>query len=235
MARTHLTLSEPDLERPAVQSRCAAVDSATRRHPDERCWENRGAERDGRECVHRTRAEAGSTEAGSTEAHPTEAHPGRRPTRCSGGRPDRRIAAAAKDGFPAFVPAEVPAGWTVTDATYALLGDGQVSLLPRGVEEYLERRAAALSASTDPGHSGAGATAPKASAAETRGARKTVARIDKQLARITEREQALHAELVEHAADYEHLATVHVQLRELAGQKESLEEQWLSAATLLEG
>lgn len=26
---------------------------------------------------------------------------------------------AAKDGFPAFVPAEVPAGWTATDATYA--------------------------------------------------------------------------------------------------------------------
>jgi len=25
---------------------------------------------------------------------------------------------AAKDGFPAFVPAEVPAGWTATDATY---------------------------------------------------------------------------------------------------------------------
>lgn len=27
--------------------------------------------------------------------------------------------AAAKDGYPAFVPADVPAGWTVTDAAYA--------------------------------------------------------------------------------------------------------------------
>ena len=32
----------------------------------------------------------------------------------------------------------------VTDSTWALLGDGQVSMLPRGVEEYLERREAAL-------------------------------------------------------------------------------------------
>ena len=30
----------------------------------------------------------------------------------------------------------------VTDSIWALLGDGQVSMLPRGVEEYLERRAA---------------------------------------------------------------------------------------------
>src|SRR5688500_19454813 len=28
----------------------------------------------------------------------------------------------------------------VTDSTWALLGDGQISMLPRGVDEYLERR-----------------------------------------------------------------------------------------------
>jgi ATP-binding cassette subfamily F protein uup len=35
----------------------------------------------------------------------------------------------------------------VTDSTWALLGDGQVSMLPRGVDEYLERRAALHAAS----------------------------------------------------------------------------------------
>ena len=34
----------------------------------------------------------------------------------------------------------------VTDSTWALLGDGTISMLPRGVEEYLERRAADLRA-----------------------------------------------------------------------------------------
>ncbi len=62
-----------------------------------------------------------------------------------------------------------------------------------------------------------------------------MARLDKQLARIAERERALHDELVEHAADYERLAAVDVQLRGLAAEKDALEEQWLEAASLLEG
>ncbi len=37
----------------------------------------------------------------------------------------------------------------VTDSTWALLGDGQISMLPRGVDEYLERRAAAHLSHTD--------------------------------------------------------------------------------------
>ena len=72
------------------------------------------------------------------------------------------------------------------------------------------------------------------SAAEQREARKTVARLDKQLARLAEQEKALHDELVEHAADYERLAEVDVRLRELTAQKDALEEEWLTAAELLE-
>jgi len=36
----------------------------------------------------------------------------------------------------------------VTDSVWALLGDGQVSMLPRGVDEYLERRAASASSAS---------------------------------------------------------------------------------------
>ena len=39
--------------------------------------------------------------------------------------------------------------------------------------------------------------------------------------------------MVEHATDYERLATVDVRLRELAAQKDDLEEEWLEAADLL--
>ena len=125
----------------------------------------------------------------------------------------------------------------VTDATYALLGDGQVSLLPRGVEEYLERREAALAHHAEASRSAAAApveASRSVSAAEQREARKTVARLDKQLARLGEQEKALHDELVEHAADYERLAEVDVRLRELTAQKDALEEEWLTAAELLE-
>jgi ATP-binding cassette subfamily F protein uup len=128
----------------------------------------------------------------------------------------------------------------VTDSTWALLGDGQVSMLPRGVEEYLERREATLrahaAAAAEASRAGSGAPADAsgpASAAEQREARKTVARIDKQLARLADQEQALHDELVEHAADYERLAAIDVRLRELTAQKDALEEEWLAAAELL--
>ena len=75
---------------------------------------------------------------------------------------------------------------------------------------------------------------PAASAGELREARKAVARLEQQLARLAEREAELHAEMVEHASDYERLAAVDVQLREVADQKADLEEEWLEAAALLD-
>ena len=51
----------------------------------------------------------------------------------------------------------------VTDSVWALLGDGQISMLPRGVDEYLERRAgglAAVPASTPRDRLAAAAAAP---------------------------------------------------------------------------
>jgi len=121
----------------------------------------------------------------------------------------------------------------VTDSTWALLDDGQISMLPRGVEEYLERRAAALAAAVPEAGESLGA-APGPSQQELREARKTMARLDKQLSRIAEQEAAVHADLVENAADYERLADLDVRLRELTAQRESLEEEWLEAASLLE-
>jgi ABC transport system ATP-binding/permease protein len=139
----------------------------------------------------------------------------------------------------------------VTDSTWALLGDGQVSMLPRGVEEYLERRAAALhlspqsataagtaatpAAGTAASGSAPASTAPVASAADQREARKAVTRIERQLAKLADREAALHAEMVEHASDYERLAEVDATLRELTAQKDALEEEWLDAAAVLDG
>jgi len=50
----------------------------------------------------------------------------------------------------------------VTDSVWALLGDGQVSMLPRGVDEYLERRAASAS-SASLGAGGGGTSQPSGS------------------------------------------------------------------------
>ena len=138
----------------------------------------------------------------------------------------------------------------VCDTVWALLGDGTIRMLPRGVEEYLERRRAILAAEAP----GAGAplsrsaeerpsTSPdvaavssgaEVSSADRREARKAVARLDRQLTKLGNREAELHAQLVEHAADYEKLAELDAKLSEVRAEKEAVEEDWLEAASLLE-
>ena len=132
----------------------------------------------------------------------------------------------------------------VTDSIWALLGDGQISMLPRGVDEYLERRAVTSAGSEvaepsvvqvqDPPsrHSGAESKA-RAGSSEERAARKTMARLDKQLERVAARQAQLDAEMAAHVTDYEVLAELGRQSAELAAEREELELEWLEAAELL--
>ncbi|MCF6376380.1 ABC-F family ATP-binding cassette domain-containing protein [Nocardioides KLBMP 9356] len=132
----------------------------------------------------------------------------------------------------------------VTDSVWALLGDGQVSMLPRGVDEYLERRAASAVAAASsepepvsaPSHDAAPAATAKArpGSAEDRAARKVLARVEKQLERIAVREAELHAEMEANLSDYDLLARVGSQLGELAAEKDELELEWLEASEVVE-
>ncbi len=138
----------------------------------------------------------------------------------------------------------------VTDSVWALLGDGKLSMLPRGVDEYLERRAAGLRATpvaTQAGSAGStgasGSTSPapaadstkaKAGSAEERAARKAVARLEKQLKRVLTREAELNTELAAHTGDYERLATLGAELKALLAERDTLELEWLEASEVLE-
>ena len=124
------------------------------------------------------------------------------------------------------------------DSVWALMGDGSVRMLPRGVDEYLERRRAAHAV---PGPSAAGAqtgaptdAATRRGSAEVREARKTMARVEKQLARVQTEEEELHAQLVSHASDFEKLAELDKRLRAVTEERDALEEEWLVAAELTE-
>ena len=138
----------------------------------------------------------------------------------------------------------------VTDTIWALMDDGQISLLPRGVDDYLERRererrvaeagAAGPVASGDGSAPGAGAgpgvgvgASAKAGSAEERTARKAITRLEKQLERVSAEEQRLHDEIAEHAHDYARLAELTERLQVLAGEREVLEHDWLEAAEIL--
>ncbi len=137
----------------------------------------------------------------------------------------------------------------VTDVTYGLLDDGQISMLPGGVDDYLRRRRPGPASppealtrplstpqSADPALVDAPGPPAKARAgsAEERAARKTLARVEKRLEQVTAREAELNAEVLAHASDHERLTELSRALTEVAAERESLEVEWLDAAEVVE-
>ncbi|MGW5448324.1 ABC-F family ATP-binding cassette domain-containing protein [Streptomyces asiaticus] len=122
-----------------------------------------------------------------------------------------------------------------TDRVLALLGDATLRMLPRGVDEYLERRqralAAAAPAAASPAKQKTGEQAARQrSAADQRAAKKELQRIERRLDRISEQESGLHAQIAEHATDFAKVAELDTQLRELTGERDELETRWLELA-----
>ncbi|NNM46702.1 ABC-F family ATP-binding cassette domain-containing protein [Knoellia koreensis] len=125
----------------------------------------------------------------------------------------------------------------VCDRQVALLGNGKVRDLPGGVEQYLQlRHQSTSSPSPTPAQaeSAPPASVSAASPAEQREARKVVARVERQLSRLTEREERIHMAMTEAATDHERITELNAQLREIADERESLELEWLEAAELIE-
>jgi ATP-binding cassette subfamily F protein uup len=123
----------------------------------------------------------------------------------------------------------------VTEHVVALLGDGRLSFLAGGVDEYLDRIRTARAGSTGgPGPAPAAPGPPRASAAEERTARKELQRLERQLDRLTVRETELTELLAANAADYEKLTSLGAELRAVQGEKSELEDRWLAVAADLE-
>jgi len=118
----------------------------------------------------------------------------------------------------------------VTEHVVALLGDGTLSFLGGGVDEYLDRIRAARGA-PDPARTTARA---RPAAAEERTARKELQRLERQLDRLSARETDLTAELAANATDYEKLTALGAELKATQSEKSALEERWLAVAAALE-
>jgi ATP-binding cassette subfamily F protein uup len=122
----------------------------------------------------------------------------------------------------------------VTDHVLALLGDGKLSYLGGGVDEYLARRARQLEAGPAGGPEAGQRPGPGPAGTE-RAARKELQRLERQLDRLTEREAELSAELAAQASDYQKLIELGALLRGVQAEKASLEERWLAVAEQLPG
>ncbi len=114
----------------------------------------------------------------------------------------------------------------VCDTVVALLGDGRITHLPGGIEEYLARRDNAPTA--QPGSSYL-VEAPK-EAAQLRTARKELARLERQLERLSGREAQLQQQITQQAADPEAFRELDGELRVVLAAKNELETRWLEVA-----
>jgi ABC transport system ATP-binding/permease protein len=130
----------------------------------------------------------------------------------------------------------------ITDHVVALV-DGQVAFLPGGVDEYLERRAGAgqrpgrpagLAPSATPAAS-AGSTAPAGSAGRQRAGQKELARLERQISKLTSTEASLSAELARSATDYERLVELGAELKAAQEERAALEDRWLALAEEMAG
>lgn len=120
----------------------------------------------------------------------------------------------------------------ICDSTWALFGDGKLTNLPGGIEEYLRRRAGlAGSARRAPGAStSAESAAPATDSAAYRAARKEFGRLERTLEKLTEREERLHAALAEAATDPDKLVGLGAELKQVQAEKETTEMRWLELA-----
>ncbi|MCF3965244.1 ABC-F family ATP-binding cassette domain-containing protein [Streptomyces fuscigenes] len=123
-----------------------------------------------------------------------------------------------------------------TDRVMALLGDRSLRMLPRGIDEYLERRhrmEEARLAERAPAAAAAEAAAKPAgavSAKDSRAAKKELQRVERQLDKASAREADLHQQIADSATDYEKVAKLDAELRELVNDREQLETRWLELA-----
>ena len=115
-----------------------------------------------------------------------------------------------------------------TDRVFALLGDQRLRMLPRGVDEYLERRRAVIEAAA-PAPAPVAAK-PKSTAAGNRAVTKELQKIERQLDRIGEKEKALHTAIADNPTDFERVAELDLQLRTLREERDELEMRWLELA-----
>jgi ABC transport system ATP-binding/permease protein len=121
----------------------------------------------------------------------------------------------------------------VCDTVVAMYGDGKVVDLPGGVDDYLA--ALGTAAGDGPKASGAGRPEPAAAdgplgAAETRQARKELARLHRLVGKLEQREADLHEQLAAHATDYEKVAALDGELRTVRAERSATEEAWLELA-----
>ncbi|TKG62011.1 ABC-F family ATP-binding cassette domain-containing protein [Prauserella endophytica] len=131
----------------------------------------------------------------------------------------------------------------VCDTVVALFGDGKITHLPGGIDEYLTRRAQAPApngplGSAERNQGGLGERSAggngKVSAAEWRAVTKELARLERRLDVVHEKEAKLHDALAAAATEPERLMELNSELKAVQAEKDELEQKWLETSEAVE-
>ncbi|MDO9354467.1 MAG: ABC-F family ATP-binding cassette domain-containing protein [Solirubrobacteraceae bacterium] len=135
----------------------------------------------------------------------------------------------------------------VCDNVYALSGNGGVSHLPGGIDQYIEqRKAAGLAPGSAPAAgNGSSSVAPAATGGsgtstagpsnkEIHAARKEVQRLDRAMEKLTQREAKLYEQMAESATDPSQLRALGDEQAAVAAERDALEALWLEASEIAE-
>jgi ATP-binding cassette subfamily F protein uup len=123
----------------------------------------------------------------------------------------------------------------VCDDVFALDASGAIRHLPGGIDQYVAQRAAAPERSA--GRAGSGPVTPirtGMSGGEARDARKEIARLERALDRLAQREAELHDAMAASATDHARLRELQSELETLAAERERAEAAWLETSEALE-
>lgn len=116
----------------------------------------------------------------------------------------------------------------VCDSTWALFGDGKLTNLPGGIEEYLGRHARIVA-----GPSKAAPGGGRDGSAQ-RAAQKELGRLERAVAKFGDRAAVLHGQLAEYATDPDRVVTLTAELNAVIADKDAAEVQWMELAESLE-
>jgi len=130
----------------------------------------------------------------------------------------------------------------VTDDVMGLLGDGKITHLPGGIDEYLRRRAPALATPTVTPATSSGAPAPRSmpgapsrESGRLRELRKQLQRLERRMESLQRKQNQLHANLAAVGADFQQAGELNRQLTATAADQQQAELTWLEVAEMLEG
>lgn len=122
----------------------------------------------------------------------------------------------------------------ICDSTWALFGDGHLTNLPGGIDEYLRRRRDMAGSGVTGGGSAAVAEKKRDAAADHK-TRKAMTSLERKITKLQEREQGITAKMAEVATDMDALNELNTELAGVRDEIETLEMEWMELGEQLEG